>query len=55
VSKSTTLSLMAMGSLLLAAGCAGPSYEAPAMTFADAKAEAAERNVPLLIDFYTDW
>jgi hypothetical protein len=40
--------------LLLAAGCAGVGPEGPA-TLAEAKALAAERGVPILIDFYTDW
>ena len=39
---------------LATAGCAGPQEQAQ-MTFAEAKAQAAERGVPLLIDFYTDW
>jgi hypothetical protein len=49
-----TLTLLVSGMLLLTAGCAGVSQEGPA-TLAEAKAMAAERNVPILIDFYTDW
>jgi hypothetical protein len=48
---------MVLGLAVLAAGCGGVSQEGPAgpTTLADAKALAAERGVPLLLDFYTDW
>jgi hypothetical protein len=49
-----TLSLLAAGILLMAAGCAGVGQDGPA-TLAEAKVLAAERGVPILIDFYTDW
>jgi len=43
-----------LGLVLLAAGCGGGDSTPPA-TFADAKALAAGRGVPLLLDFFTDW
>ena len=49
-----TLVLLTSGLLGLTAGCAGSDQKGPA-TLADAKVLAAERGVPILIDFYTDW
>ena len=40
--------------LALAAGC-GTAEQAPPATFAEAKALAAERGVPLLLDVFTEW
>ena len=53
--RSAPVSLLALTSLLVAGGCVGVANpEAPA-TLADARALAAARGVPVLIDFYTDW
>ena len=40
--------------LLAAAGC-GPAEQAPSSPLAEAKALAAERGVPVLLDFFTEW
>jgi hypothetical protein len=55
--KMKILTVTALTALVLsAAGCAGPEeVKDKTMTFAEAKAMAAERGVPLLLDFYTDW
>ena len=47
-------SLLVLGLVLFAAGCGG-GESAPPVTFAEAKALAAERGVPLLLDFFTEW
>ncbi len=50
------LSVLVSGLLLATAGCTtGPSQSAGEMTLARAQALAAERGVPMLLDFYTDW
>lgn len=54
MSKQATLSLSVAGLILLAAGCYGVSHEAPT-TLAQAQSQAADRGVPILLDFYTDW
>jgi len=41
-------------SLLVAAGCGGTGT-GPATGLDLARSEAAARNVPVLLDFYTDW
>ena len=46
--------ILVLGLLLIAAGC-GAVEQAPPATFAAAKALAAERGVPLLLDFFTEW
>ena len=48
------LSVLVVGLAMLAAGCSGVSQEGPT-TLAEAQALAAERGVPVLLDFYTDW
>ncbi len=48
------LSTVGVGLAVLAAGCTGVSQEGPT-TLAEAQALAAERGVPVLLDFYTDW
>jgi hypothetical protein len=50
----TVLSALVVGLAMLAAGCRGVSQEDPT-TLAEARALAAERGVPVLLDFYTDW
>ena len=52
--RSAVLSVTVVAFALLAAGCTGVSHEGPT-TLAEAKALAAERGVPVLLDFYTDW
>jgi hypothetical protein len=47
-------SIIVLGLLALAAGC-GATEQAEPATLADAKALAAERGVPLLLDFFTEW
>ena len=54
MTKRSALPLISMGLLLFAAGC-GTSEEAAPANFADAKAQAAARGVPLLLDFFTEW
>jgi hypothetical protein len=55
--RSAVLSAFVVGLAVLAAGCSGVSQEGPQgpTTLAEAKALAAERGVPILLDFYTDW
>lgn len=53
--KLQVITMIATAALLVStAGCVGPEEE-KTITFADAKATAAEKGVPVLIDFYTDW
>jgi hypothetical protein len=52
--KTVNYSLLVSGIMLLAAGCSSVSQDGPA-TLAEAKVLAADRGVPILIDFYTDW
>ena len=47
-------SILALGLLVLAAGCAATEQGPPA-TLAEAQTLAAERGVPLLLDFFTEW
>jgi hypothetical protein len=54
MTKRPTLSLISLGLLLFAAGC-GTSEDAAPASLADAKAQAAARGVPLLLDFFTEW
>jgi hypothetical protein len=44
----------ALALLLVAAGCERVE-QAPPGTFAEAKIQAAERGVPVLLDFFTEW
>jgi hypothetical protein len=39
---------------LLTAACAGIGHDAPT-DLTEAQALAADRGVPILLDFYTDW
>ena len=57
MNRSAVLSALVVGFAVLAAGCSGVSQEGPTgpTTLAEAKALAAERGVPLLLDFYTEW
>lgn len=48
------LSCLALILLLAAAGC-GEVEQAPPGTLAEAQALAAERGVPVLLDFFTEW
>lgn len=52
--RSTLLSWLGLGALLLTAGCATVDDTA-STSFAEAKAQAAARGVPLLLDFFTEW
>ena len=52
--RHAVLSTLVLGFAVLASGCSGESHEGPT-TLAEAKALAAERGVPVLLDFYTDW
>lgn len=54
MNRTATLSLLVSGIMLLTAGCTGVSQDGPA-TLAEAKALAADRGVPILLDFYTNW
>jgi len=45
---------LALTLLLAAAGCGGGEETIPG-TLADARAQAAARGVPVLLDFFTDW
>jgi len=47
-------SWLALTLLLAAAGCGGGEETAPG-TIADARAQAAARGVPVLLDFFTEW
>lgn len=48
-----TFAFLALG-LLPLAGC-GSVEHAPPATLEDAYAQAAERGVPVVLDFFTDW
>ena len=50
----TFLSTLFVGLASFAAADGGVSQEGPT-TLAEAQALAAERGVPVLLDFYTDW
>jgi hypothetical protein len=52
--KRTLLSWLALGAFLLTFGCT-TFDDADPTTFAEAKALAATRGVPLLLDFFTEW
>jgi hypothetical protein len=52
--RSAVLSGLVVGLAVLAAGCSGAGHDGPS-TLAEAQALAAERGVPVLLDFYTDW
>ena len=55
--KLQVATLIAMAALLaVMAGCAGSEeVKEKSITLADARAMAAEKGMPVLIDFYTDW
>jgi hypothetical protein len=53
--RNPRLAWLACALVLVAAGCSGTSVAPSPMTLADARSLAAERGVPLLLDFYTDW
>ena len=52
--KALLPSCLALTLLLAAAGC-GQVEQAPPGSLAEAKALAAERGVPVLLDFFTEW
>ena len=52
--RSALPSCLALLLLLAAAGC-GQVEQAPAGLLAEAKILAAERGVPVLLDFFTEW
>lgn len=55
--KMKLITFVALATLVLSvAGCAGTEKaKEKSLTFADAKALAAERGVPILLELYTDW
>jgi len=52
--RSALPSFLALALFLAAAGCSEVS-QAPPGTLAEAKIQAAERGVPVLLDFFTEW
>ncbi len=48
------LAALAVAALAFAAGCGGDAFDHPG-TLAEAKADAARRGVPILLDFSTTW
>lgn len=53
--KIAVLAALVVGLSLVAGGCSKVSQTEGPATLAQAQALAAERGVPLLLDFYTDW
>ncbi len=53
--KLVFVSALVVGLVLLTGGCSKVSHQEGPATLAAAQALAAERGVPLLLDFYTDW
>ena len=49
-----SFSLVVAGLALVAAGC-GPAETPAPSGFDEARAEAARRGVPVLVEFFTDW
>jgi hypothetical protein len=55
VKKTAAFTTLAVALGLLAVSCGGAGGGDPMALLADARKEASERGVPILVDFYTDW
>jgi len=55
VKKTVSYTTLAIALALLAASCSGSGSDDPMALLADARKEASSRDVPILVDFYTDW
>ena len=53
--KTVSYTTLAIALALLAASCSGSGSDDPMALLADARKEASARDVPILVDFYTDW
>lgn len=54
MNRSRNVFWLSATTLLLVVACSGVAT-GPPTTFEQAKAQAASRGVPVLLDFYTDW